>query len=51
MCLANKFQFLFSQVTEIHMYTDLHVAHIRARRGGRIRCVSGQATTDHKDVD
>ena len=46
-----KVFFLYLFLTEILMYTDLHVARIRARRGGRIRCVSGQSMTDHKDVD
>ena len=41
----HEIEFLIAAMTEIHMYTDLHVAHIRARRGGRIRCVSGQSMT------
>ena len=33
------------------MSTELHVAHFRARRGGKHAvCVSGQYMTVHKDV-
>ena len=33
------------------MSTELHVAHLRARRGGvNTLCVSGQYMTVHKDV-
>ena len=35
-------------VTEIHMPTELHLAQLHARRGGRMRCVSGQLITVHK---
>ena len=37
-------------VTEIYRPTELHVAQLLARQGGRIRCVSGQSMTVHKDV-
>ena len=45
-----RYPFLTNDLTGIHTYTDLRGAQLRARRGGRIRCVSGQSLTVHKDV-
>ena len=40
--------FLFPILSGIHTKTDLRGAQLRARRCGRIRCVSGQSMTVHK---